>query len=467
MRDLYTKILTKTIVIFGILLFGSSVFAIGEVPSDGAQLNNNEVEAQTKTLNGNLVFNDILEKAQKHSYDLKIADFATLIVAQDVRGARSEYFPKLYFGASTEYNRSFLDTIATPITYVGDTYLNQYTRYQSVLGFTLAYNLFDFGVRRGVLDISKEDVETQKLLRYQQSQELTLNIIDTYTKIVIMKKQLDSDKQILALAKSNLDMKQRLYKAKELSKSELNDQRVEVQKFESEIHELSARLSEYLNLLSFYTDEDYNAESFEISNIEKPDIDPYEFSDYTNTIVYDIQTSQIKKKELEVKVAKRNYLPKVNLYSRYYLYGSNTNNYAKANGDISPSNWSIGASLNMPLFDGMKQSSVVQKAKLELQKAEVERDKALAELKNRISTMRSNLYYLEKQIDNNETIIKELEEKDESTDRMLAKRLVSPIESNEVKISLLKEQVDYERNKATEIATLKGLQTLTVYNKEQ
>ncbi len=467
MWDLYIKNLKKSVVVFCIFLFGSSVLAIEEVPSNGAELNNNAVEMQTKILNGNLVFNDILEKAQNHSYDLKIADFTTLIVAQDIRGARSEYFPKIFFSAGTEYNKNFQDTRATPTTYVGDIYVNQYTRYQSVLGFTLAYNLFDFGVRKGILDISKEDTETQKLLKYQQSQELTLNIIDTYTKIVIMKKQLDLDKQILALSKSNLAMKQRLFNAKELSKTELNDQTVEVQKFESEIHELSARLSEYLNLLSFFTNEDYDTDSFSISDIEKPDIDPYSFNDYTNTIVYDIQASQIKKKELEVKVAKRNYLPKLNMYSRYYMYGSDASSYPKTNKDIDPSNWSIGASLNMPLFDGMKQSSVVQKAELELQKAEVERDKAIAELKNRISTMRSNLYYLDKQIENNETIIKELTEKEKSVNRMLAKRLVSPIESNEVKINILKEKVEYEKNKATKTATLKGLQTLTVYNKEQ
>ena len=229
MWDLYINNFKRSVVVFCIFLFGSSVLAIEEVPSNGAELYNNAVEMQTKTLNGNLVFNDILEKAQNHSYDLKIADFATLIVAQDIRGARSEYFPKIFFSASTEYNKNFQDTRATPTTYVGDIYVNQYTRYQSVLGFTLAYNLFDFGVRKGVLDISKEDTETQKLLKYQQSQELTLNIIDTYTKIVIMKKQLDFDKQILALSKSNLEMKQRLFNAKELSKTELNDQIVEVQ----------------------------------------------------------------------------------------------------------------------------------------------------------------------------------------------------------------------------------------------
>ena len=45
-----------------------------------------------------------------HSYDLQIADFQILISKQDVRGARSEYFPKLGFNAGTEYTKNFRDT---------------------------------------------------------------------------------------------------------------------------------------------------------------------------------------------------------------------------------------------------------------------------------------------------------------------------------------------------------------------
>lgn len=468
MWDLRFKFIKKSFIVFCIMSFLTPVYAIEEILSNQESLSDGfEIEFQAKKINGNLEFNDILQKAKNHSYDLKIADFETLAVAQDIRGARSEYFPKLFFSASTEYNKNFQDTRSTPTTYVGDIFVNQYTRYQSVLGFTLSYNLFDFGVRKGILDISKEDTETQKLLKYAQQQELVLNIIDTYTKIFIMRKQSDYDKEILKLAKDNLQMKERLYNAGELSKSELNDQKVQVEKFENEILELNSRLSEYLNLLAFYTNEDYDINDFSISDMERPDIDPYSFDDYTKTVTYDIYSSNIKKKELEVKVAKRNYLPKLNMYSRYYFYGSDVRSYPETNKDIDPSNWSIGASLNMPIFDGMKQSSVVQKSKLELQKAEVERDKSLAELRNRISTMRSNLFYLGKQIEHNERIINELTEKEKSAERMLSKRLVSAVDLNEIKIDLLTEKSEYEKNKATEVATIKGIQTLTFYDKEQ
>lgn len=441
-------------------------FCVEEVMSS----NENEITTNTtvenKVYSQNIKFNDVMAKAVEHSYDLKIADFNILSVSQDIRGARSEYFPKIYFGASTEYNKNFQDNVQTPTTYVGDTFINPYTRYQSVLGFTLAYNLFDFGVRKGNLDIAKEDTETQKLLQKQQLQELKLNITDIYTRLCSLTKQVEYTNKIIELSKKNLEMSQRLFKAKELSKSELNDQIAEVKKYEFQLNDILASYEEYLTLLSFYTNDLYSPQNVKISEIPQPSFNPFEFEDYEKTLVFDIYEKILNKKKLELKVAKRNYLPKLNLYSRYYLYGSDVRSYIDTNKDIEPSNWSIGASLNMPVFDGMKNSSMVKKAYYEYEKAFVEKEKALAELKKRVSTMRSNLYYVEKQIDNSEVIVSELSEKDENTKKLLSKRLVSPIEANIATIELLKEQMELEKNKTLRTALLKGIEELTTYNKD-
>lgn len=441
-------------------------FGVEEVTSSNENVITTNTTVENKVYSQTIEFNDVITKAIEHSYDLKIADFNILSVSQDIRGARSEYFPKIYFSASTEYNKNFQNNVQTPTTYVGDTFINPYTRYQSVLGFTLAYNLFDFGVRKGNLDIAKEDTETQKLLQKQQLQELKLNIIDIYTRLCSLSKQLEYTDKIIELSKNNLEMSQRLFNAKELSKSELNEQIAEVKKYEFQLNDILASYEEYLTLLSFYTNDSYSSKDVKIFEIATPSFNPFEFEDYANTLVFDIYEKILNKKKLELKVAKRNYLPKMNLYSRYYLYGSDVRSYIDTNKDIEPSNWSIGASLNMPVFDGMKNSSIVQKARYEYEKAFVEKEKALAELKKRISTMRSNLYYVEKQIDNSEVIISELSEKDKNTKKLLSKRLVSPIEANIATIELFKEQIELEKNKTLRTALLKGIEELTTYNKD-
>ena len=117
----------------------------------------------------------------------------------------------------------------------------------------------------------------------------------------------------------------------------------------------------------------------------------------------------------------------------------------------------------MPLFDGFKMSSYIQKAKLELEKAKVERDKQISQYTIRLSTLRSNLAYLDKQIENNKNKITQLKDKENSNSRLLANKLISPIELNETKIRLLQEQIEYEKNNTASIGIIKGIQTLTTY----
>ena len=142
-----------------------------------------------KPLINEINFDDVLKKAKSHSYDLKIADFDILISKTSVTNARSEYFPKLNIGVGTEYTKSFRDDGLSTVS-IGDSFINPYTRFQSIIGLTLNYNLFDFGVRRGYLDIAKEDIILKSLIEAEQEQELTLNLIDSYSKILIVHMQL-------------------------------------------------------------------------------------------------------------------------------------------------------------------------------------------------------------------------------------------------------------------------------------
>ena len=201
------------------------------VPSfavDFADRNKTHTEQKASVFVNKIDFDTVLEKAKEHSYDLKIADYNILISKQDVRGAKSEYFPKFNVSAGTEYTKNFRDTRDTTVMSIGDAFINPYTRYQSVMGITVGYNLFDFGVRGGNLKIAKEDVAIKELENKEKLQELNLTLLDTYSKILMTSKQAEINKEILKLEEKNLEYCERLYKAKEISKTELNDAKVKV-----------------------------------------------------------------------------------------------------------------------------------------------------------------------------------------------------------------------------------------------
>ncbi|MBQ4077795.1 TolC family protein [bacterium] len=416
-----------------------------------------------KLISGKITFEDITEKAKKHAYDIKIADFEILIAKQGIRDARSEYFPKIVATAGTEYTKNFKDYTTSTVTTVGDSFINPYTRFQSILGITLSYNVFDFGIRKNNLDIMKEDTKVKELLVKEQLQELGLTLTDSYCKLLITKKQLDINKEILALEQDTLKMKERLFQAKELSKTELNDQKIKVKQIEKRISELTSIAIESLNWISFYTGENYDFENITVSEFKKPDFDPMESNDYTKSITWQIQEKELKKKELELRIAKKNYLPKVNAYSRYYVYGSDHSSYRDAIDDTSPSNWTVGASVIMPVFDGFKTSAAVQKASIALQQQIVKRDKAIAELMTRLSTMRSNLMYLENQVEKGNELLEELMDKEKSTKRLAEKQIITPIELNDTRVQVLEQMIDYEKTSSTAIATLKGIEIITTY----
>ncbi len=450
----------KSIIIallFIVLPFGQYGFAVEETPSEV------EIEAPQKVLVDKIDFDSVLEKAKEHSYDIKIADYNVLISKQYVRGARSEYFPKLNFIAGLEYTKNFRDMTDTTMMSIGDAFINPYTRFQSIMGITVAYNVFDFGVRGGNVKIAKAEVETKELETLQTLQEMHLTLLDAYTKVLVTSKQIELNKEILSLAQKNLELKERLFNAKEISKTELNDAKVDVSAVQNRINELCSIRQESLNWLSFYTGDEYDSEKLKVQELKNPDFDVNSFQDYTKSIVWKIHEKNIKKKELELKVAKRTNYPKINAYGRYYMYGSDHSSFRQSL-SIEPSNLSFGASVYVPLFDGMKNRANIQKTALELKQLQVERDKAIAQLMTKLANMRSNLIYLDKQVSENVYTIDELTDKEKSVHKLASKKIVSPIEENEVKINLLNQKIEYEKNSITQIAITKGIQILTEEN---
>jgi outer membrane protein TolC len=452
-------------ILLGFFLFfiNGNAFAIEDTANDVNKSKINLSSSAEKKYITKINFDDICEKAKEHSYDLKIADYNILISKTGIVGARSEYFPKLMVSAGTEYTKNYRDIRETTVMAIADSFINPYTRFQSVMGVTLSYNLFDFGVRKGHLDMAKEDVLIRKLERKEKLQELNLTLVDTYSKIFMLSKQVVLNREILKLEEKNLEYKQRLFEAGELSKTELNDAVVRKETCERRIFELLAILQESINWLSFYTGEEYNIEDLKICAISTPNFDTMQNMDYTKSITWQKKEEELKKKELEIKVAKRANYPKVNAYSRYYLYGSNPNSYNSSLGNIQPSNFTVGGSVSMLAFDGLKNRSNIEKVMLEYKQLQVERDKSIAELMTRLATMRTNLIYIDKQVDLNKKTVKELMEKQKSVKRLVDKKVATPIEENEVAIELLQAQIELEKNSITSNAIVRGIQILTTY----
>jgi len=264
----------------------------------------------------------------------------------------------------------------------------------------------------------------------------------------------------LAIEQKNLELKKRLLDVKELSKTEYNDEIVKVEKLNQKISELKGLISESVEWLSFYTGEKYDSNNIQVAEIKKSDFDTEKYNDYTKSTTWLMYEKQLKKKEIELKVAKRTNYPKLYAYSRYYWYGSDPISYNDSFSNIEPSNFTVGGSLSVPIFDGLQNNANINKVALELKQLQVERDKAIAELMTRVAAMRSNLINMDEQIENNKKIVNELSEKQKSINKLVNKKIASPIEGNDSAIELLEQKIELDKNIITTIALTKGIEIL-------
>ncbi|MCQ2743569.1 MAG: TolC family protein [bacterium] len=407
----------------------------------------------------NIDLDNILEKAIANSYDLKLADFDVVIAKYGINEAKAEYLPKFGIYAGNEYNKNFKDSLTT-IT-VGDVFVNPYTRFQTIAGATLTYNLYDFGVRKSYLDMAKEDVKLKNYLQLEQNQDLSLTVIDLYARILIVNEQIKLKKEILALEQKTLTMKNRLYKAGEASKIELNDQTAKVARVKKEIAVLEGLLEENLISMTFFTNEDYDIKNLKVADVQIPNININDEFDYSKSVTNHIHEHVLKKKQLELLAIKRTNYPKVNLYSKYYMYGSDPKKYAEGFNDFSPSNWAIGASVSMTPFDGGKVRSKVKQTEIEVKKVKVEKAKAIAELTKKIDTLKSNYKTNNSQLEASNSMVKELTTKEISMTKLLKNKIISPIDLQDSKVALLEEKIDNLKLKTTAVAIARSLQVLT------
>lgn len=61
--------------------------------------------------------------------------------------------------------------------------------------------------------------------------------------------------------------------------------------------------------------------------------------------------------------------------------------------------------------------------------------------------MRSNLIYLDEQISINTNSLNSLKSKEKSNQRLVAKKIISPIDLNDTKIELLQQEIELEKIK--------------------
>ena len=342
-----------------------------------------------------LTYDGTMQEALDRSYELKIANVDVRLSENSVRTALSQYFPTVRGRANSEYlkdlqgNRSLASSL--PSAVVGDQILPTGTRFQNSVGVSLNYTLLDFGIRHRRLDIAKIDILSKKAAADQQSRDLQLRVLDTYTNALLNYRTLKARESILILYRQLFDLKKRLYQAGTASKVELAEVAIQQAQTLDDVESVRNDFHKNLNDLSYFTKREYDEHAVEVEEI--PTVAEIQAADFQreNTPEARIYQMTLEQKQKEIEMLKRQYLPQFALYSNYNLYGTDPDAYDRSVGNVSNRTLSVGVNMNVMLFDGFRNASLVNKAKLELERINLEKAQKLDQVQYRFDSAQQEL----------------------------------------------------------------------------
>lgn len=406
----------------------------------------------------NLSFEDFLSTALNNSYQLKVAKLNTMIAKRGVKEARAGYFPTLSAFAVTERYNDLTDGKA-PLTAVGSEIFLNRSYYQDMAAVGLSYNIFDFGVRKRQLEISKADDKQKEILLQKNTKDLKLDVVELYAKTLALYKQEKIKQEILSLEKELLDINKSLRQAGKLSEIDVVDAEIKVSEIKSEVDELQNNLAKNLAEISFYTNQTYNIKDIQLQDFpESPESTPesadnlVKLSAEINTLIpeespevkaYDLE---IYKKQKEYEIQKRANFPKIRFDTRYNLYGANPSNFFDGISDISQRSFSFRLSTSFVLFDGFKNINTIEKSKMEVEKLKIEKEEQVAELKKKYEQIRLDSQNALIQTENNANTLALVDKNLKMLEKLNTKGIVDKTRCINKRLSLLDKKLNLEQN---------------------
>jgi outer membrane protein TolC len=411
------------------------------------------VQAETLSLD------DVIRKAVDASHELKIAQLDIKINRTDVKAARAEYLPTIRATLNMEYLRD-LEKEFRPVTAVGNNVIPAGTRFQNSVGVSMNQNLIDFGSRKRKVRMAQEATSAKAAAYFQALRDLQLKLTELYTEALISYKSLKANESLLSLAQQGYQLKKRLYEAGTTSNLDVAEEAIQVAQALDNIQVYKDQFQQKLQNLAYYTREPYLPAETVLSDLQDEpgtQLESVSVASSPEARMYDALISQ---KKNEIEYLKRQYLPQVSLYSYYNLYGFDPDRWSKSVGNLSQRTVSLGVSVMLPVFDGLKNQAAIQKAQLEREKLALQKSEKLAQLQHQADLYAAQMEGYSVQLQTKARILNKAQDKLTMVNRLSEQQLVEQSRAIKEHMERIKKQVEVEKSLIQGVSALKKLKIL-------
>jgi len=246
------------------------------------------------------------------------------------------------------------------------------TKHNLSAGASLTQKIFDptFGVALKATKITKQ--QSEQILR-QTLEQVVYNISVTYYKTLVIQKETDVLKATLDASNESLASTELKFKNGMAKKIDVDKIRVSGNNTRSSLQQSELSYMQSLNNLKYYigmpvdsiialSDTTLSESSAEIIGVDDFNVE--------NHIDYKLQQTSLSLYEANKKKEVAGYLPTLS-FNAFYDYNAMRNkfNFLKS-GQNWYNSYGLGATLSIPVFDGLQRKNRISQSKLDIKKAE-------------------------------------------------------------------------------------------------
>lgn len=337
-------------------------------------------------------FEYLLNKAYENSYEIKQKQLDVDIATKDLDIVYAEFYPELSVGYNIENTNSLDDDNDINTNIDGNSVSNE-TLKKSYSYVSMNYNLYGFGRSTQKLKMQESNLDTKKYESCLYVQDIAMGLLDNYYEARTAYEKIDTFDKILDERNKIYSFYDKLYQSGEVDKISLMNASLELATTYNQKLQTKKKLDEYIKNISRIVKQD----------ISKEHLEPISFLDNDNVKFEQTKQSlhiqsKINAKTAEIAFLDREFLPNVNFYAKYDVYGYDNDSYSKAFDNMNSNSYKWGLNVYWTLFNGFKTVSQKQKAILELKKLQYEYEAEKDKFDTRLSIIQNNTAIAQQEI---------------------------------------------------------------------
>jgi len=387
-----------------------------------------------------LTLEQALEKAAANHPNLRVAQESISQATSQFRSSQSAYYPQL--NLNSNLNRSRSDGVdASGYAY-------------SVSASQL---LFDFGKTPSLIRQSKANIEIQKLNYTKAELSIYLNVKTAYYGLVAARENLKTANDTLESSKLHLKLANVSYEVGKAAKLDVTNAEVEVAN--SQLTLTNAKNNYQIAIRTLNNSMGLDANTYDDLMLIDPPI-----AKVTTNISSLINTAQANRPDIVSYKYQKDQLMNALYYARHGHYPSvSASGSAGQSGSSMPmdDSWSIGVSLGMDLFDGMKTEQQIKNYDSQIRALNDTYQKSIQDLQLEVTTDFLNVKNGEEKIADSQVLVKQAKESlDLATGRYenglgtILDLTDAQVSYTNAQVSLTQSILDYQTNYAKLLSAL-------------